>query len=219
MSADPHAGQPVAHLGPPLGADSTVMIAVHGRNASPASILELAPQLARPALTYLAPAAAGNTWYPFSFMAPFERNEPYLTSALRRLDSLVAQVTAVGVPSERIAFIGFSQGACLASEFVCRNPRRYGGLIVFSGALIGPPGTTWPATGRLDGVPVFLGCSDIDAHIPRERVEESEQVFRRMGADVTARIYPGMGHIVIADEIQAAQAILDRMLTASPVDR
>jgi predicted esterase len=208
---DPHAGQPTLSVGPPPTESRRVAILVHGRNASARNILDLVPRLDRPSLTYLAPAAANNTWYPLSFLAETEKNEPFLSSALRRLDALVADVVQSGVPRNRIVLLGFSQGACLVSEFVYRRPARYGGLVAFSGGLIGPPGTTWSDTGSFDGMPAFLGCSDVDAHVPRTRVEESAGVLARQGADVTARIYPGMGHVVSDDEIEQARVLIDRM--------
>lgn len=195
--------------GAPLGHGPAAVIMVHGRNAGPANILDLAPRLGRPALTYLAPAAAGRTWYPFSFMADRASNEPGLSSGLNVLGSLVARVQAAGTPTSRIVLLGFSQGACLTAEFAVRHPARYGGVIIFSGGLIGPPGTTWPRSGGFDGAPVFLGCSDRDSHVPESRVRESAEVFEHMGARVTMRIYPGMGHLVNDDEIAVAQSMID----------
>jgi len=205
---DPHGGQPVLSAGLPVDAATAVAILVHGRNAGPRNILELAGALAHPAFTYLAPGAANNTWYPLSFLAPRDQNEPYLSSALRRLGSLVADVAAAGVPRERIVLLGFSQGACLTAEFAVRHAGRWGGLIVFSGGLIGPPGTAWDVAGDFAGTPVFLGCSDVDAHVPKVRVEESAAVFERMGAATTIRIYPGMGHLVNDDEIAFARSVM-----------
>jgi predicted esterase len=205
---DPHAGQAVVQAGRRLGEGRAVVILVHGRNATPQNILELAGPLAHPALTWLAPAAAGSTWYPLSFLADRSRNEPFLSSALRRLDTLVDEVVAAGIPRTRLVLIGFSQGACLATEFVATRPARYGGLVAFSGGLIGPPGSRWDAAGSLDGTPAFLGCSDVDAHVPKDRVEESAQVLTRMGAEVTLRIYPGMGHVVSDDELTHARRIV-----------
>ena len=184
------------------------MILVHGRNAGPANILDLVPRLGRQDVTCLAPAAAGRTWYPYSFMTERAQNEPGLSSALQVLSRLVADVLAKGIASDHLVLLGFSQGACLTAEFAVRNPRRYGGIIVYSGGLIGPPGTTWDHRGRFDGTPVFLGCSDVDAHIPQVRVDESASVFERMGAAVTRRIYPGMGHLVNDDEIEFTRALL-----------
>jgi predicted esterase len=165
--------------------------------------------LDRPQFTYLAPSAAGNTWYPYSFMSAIERNEPHLSSALGRIDALVNEVAGRGVPKARVVLLGFSQGACLAGEYACRHGDRYGAVVMWSGGLIGPPGTTWTNPGGFDGTPVFLGCSDRDPHIPRARVDESAAVFARMGANATVRIYPGMGHTVNDDEIAFVQTLLD----------
>ncbi len=206
---EPHAGQPVAEAGAPLGAAPVVAIMVHGRNAAPANILDLVPRLARHAVTYLAPAAAGRTWYPNSFMSEIATNEPALSSALAALGALVDRSRRAGIPQERIVLLGFSQGACLVSEFAVRHAARFGGLAVLSGGLIGPPGTEWNRPGRFDGMPAFFGCSDHDAHVPEARVAESAEVFARMGADVTTRIYPDMGHRVDDDEIARVQRLLD----------
>lgn len=205
----PHEGQPVAEAGAALADARVAVMMVHGRNAGPANILELAPRLARPDVAYLAPAAAGRTWYPHSFMAEIGSNEPGLSSGLAVLASLVERVEAAGTPRERIVLLGFSQGACLTAEFAIRHASRFGGVLVFSGGLIGPPGTSWNATGRFDGTPVFFGCSDHDSHVPEARVHESAAHFARLGADVTKRIYPGMGHLVSDDEIAFAQSLLD----------
>lgn len=209
MTADAHAGQPVVEMGAPLGSAPGAVIMVHGRGASPANILELVPPLEHPNLAYLAPAAAGRTWYPYSFMADIPGNEPHLSSALGVLASLVARVEAAGIPRSRIVLLGFSQGACLSAEFAVRHPSRYGGVVVFSGGLIGPPGTEWPLDGDFNGTPVFLGCSNVDAHVPETRVLESAGVFSRMGADVTTRIYRGMGHLINDDEMAFARRLLD----------
>lgn len=205
---EPHAGQPVVEAGVPLGQAPAVVIMVHGRGAGPANILDLVPRLAHPNLTYLAPAAANHTWYPYSFMAERASNEPGLSSGLGVLESLVARTEAAGIPRSRLVLLGFSQGACLAAEFAVRHASRFGGVVVFSGGVIGPPGTRWEHDGRFDGTPVFLGCSDHDAHVPESRVIESEELFSRMGADVTRRSYPDMGHLVNDDEIAFAQRLL-----------
>ena len=156
-------------------------------------------------------AAADSTWYPFSFLTDIAKNEPGLSSALRRIGWLVDDASAHGVERNRILLLGFSQGACLAGEFASRHPGGYGGILIFSGGLIGPPGTAWDTPGSFEGTPVFLGCSDGDAHIPKDRVDESALVFERRGADVTERIYPGMGHVVNDDEIAFAQTLMDRL--------
>ncbi len=209
----PHAGQRVVHTGAPLESARAAMVMVHGRNAGPENIVDLAPVLDRPDFAYLAPAASGGTWYPNSFMAPRERNEPGISSGLFVIESLVAELLARGFATNAIMLLGFSQGACLASEFSIRHPRRYGGVMVLSGGLIGPPGTTWDdVSASLEGTPVFLGCSDVDSHIPAERVLESEAVFRRLGATVTRKLYPGMGHTISSDELRIVQGVMDEVL-------
>ncbi len=200
---DVHAGQPLRHAGRPLAEAGAAMILVHGRGATAESILELADYLPHPQMAYLAPQAAGQTWYPHSFLAPVPQNEPYLSSALARLEGLLA-----GIPPERVVWVGFSQGACLAAEFVARHGQRYGGVLLFSGGLIGPPGTPRDYEGTLAGTPVLLGCSDRDAHIPLARVEETAEVLARLGAAVDKRIYPCLGHTINDDEIRAAAALV-----------
>ncbi len=170
--------------------------------------LSLVPELHHDGFAYLAPQAAGSSWYPQSFLAPLAQNEPWLSSALARLGSLVAQVEAAGIPAERLILLGFSQGACLASEWMARHARRYGGLAALSGGLIGPEGTPRLYEGSLAGTPAFLGCSDVDFHIPATRVRETAQVLQGLGAQVTARLYPGMGHTINQDEIEAVQALM-----------
>lgn len=209
--SSPHAGQPILAAGARLGQSPGVVIMIHGRGASPQDILTLVPALDRPDLTYLAPAAANRTWYPFSFLTEIEKNEPFLSSALSAIDALVGDVIARGIPRDHIVLLGFSQGACLASEYAVRNAGRYGGLVAFSGGVIGPPGTSWVHPGSFAGTPVFFGCSDVDAHIPKERVQESAALFQQMGADVTMRLYPGMGHLVCDDEIEFARGVLERL--------
>ncbi|HMQ34105.1 MAG TPA: dienelactone hydrolase family protein [Chloroflexaceae bacterium] len=206
MTVNIHRG-PVLAAGAPLETARGAVVMVHGRGASAESILSLAPELRADDLAYLAPQATNGSWYPFSFMAPLSNNEPFLSAALEAVGALVAHVEGAGIPAERIVLLGFSQGACLASEFVARNARRYGGLIAFSGGLIGPEGTPRDYQGDLAGTPVFLGCSDVDSHIPKERVLESEAVLARLGGAVTAKLYPGMGHTVNEDELEHARAI------------
>ena len=205
----PHGGQRLLMGGAPLDSASGGLIAIHGRGAGAEDIFALAREVAPPSITILAPQAAGNTWYLYRFLEPTERNEPYLSSALRIVADLIAQLGEQDIPPERVALLGFSQGACLALEAAARNARRYAGVIAFSGGLIGPLGTSFNFPGCLDGTPVFLGCSDVDPHIPKERVEESAAALRRLGAAVDARLYPGMGHTVNRDELEAARAMLD----------
>jgi predicted esterase len=184
---------------------------VHGRGAGPANILDLAPRIGHPGVAYLAPAASGGTWYPKSFMAPTEENEPGISSGIAVVHALIDEVIAAGVPTDRLMLLGFSQGACLTSTAAQRRPDRYGGVIIFSGGLIGPPGTTWKGQGSFHETPVFFGSSDVDAHVPEARVRETAAVFERMGAAVTTRIYPGMGHLVNDDELSFARDLLARL--------
>jgi phospholipase/carboxylesterase len=204
----PHAGQPVVTRGQPLGEGRTVVILVHGRGAAPGDILDLTTAFDQPDVTWLAPAAAGGTWYPLGFMSPIEENEPGISSAIGVLHGLIDEAVTKGVAAGRIVLLGFSQGACLAATAAQRRPARYGGVIVYSGGLIGPPGTLWNQFGNFDGTPVFLGCSDRDPHIPEERVRASAAVFKRMRAAVTMRIYPGMGHMVNGDELTFTRDLL-----------
>jgi len=197
---------------PPARAKGVVLL-IHGRGATAESILPLADVLAMPDLCYLAPQAEGYTWYPQSFMAPTAANEPYLSRALDRVASIIADILAARVEASHMSVIGFSQGACLASETVLRNPRPYGFVGVLSGGAIGPPGTPRDYQGSLAGARVFLGCSDQDAHIPLARVKETTAVFSRMGAAVTERIYPGSAHGINDDEITFLRAGLASFVT------
>lgn len=205
---DPHATQTILHRGPNPAAARLAVILVHGRGGSAAEMLNVADGLGLDDVAWLAPEAAGRTWYPYSFLSPIERNEPGITSGLRVLGRLVEDLGQAGVPPERIGVLGFSQGACLSLEFAARHAGRYAAVVGLSGGLIGPPGTPRDYAGSLAGTPVFLGCSDIDAHIPVERVRESADVFRRLGATVDERIYPEMGHTVNDDELEAVRVLL-----------
>ena len=205
---DPHGGQPVLSVGPPLTEARLAMIAIHGRGASAEDILGIAREVAASDVAFLAPQAAGSSWYPYSFLSPIPRNEPYLSSALRLIAALVDDIAAAGVSHERIGVLGFSQGACLSLEFAARHARRYAAVIALSGGLIGPAGTPRNYGGTMEGTPVLLGCSDADPHIPVERVRESAEVFRAMNANVDERIYPRMGHTVNGDELRAVQSLL-----------
>ncbi len=204
----PHQGQPLVLAGEPLETARAAMIMVHGRGADAQDILMLADELAQPGFAYLAPQARHNTWYPYSFLSPIPNNEPGISSGMAALDAALARVMAAGIPVERTMLLGFSQGACLSLEYVARHARRYGGVVGLSGGLIGPPGTPRDYPGFLEGTPVFLGCSDVDPHIPKERVAETAEVLQRMGGQVTARIYPGMGHTVNWDELEFVQGLM-----------
>ncbi len=213
---DPHAGQPVLSLGAPLSSAKAAMIMVHGRGASAGDILGLAPGLQAPSVVFLAPQAAGHTWYPNRFLSPIETNEPWLSSALAVLAGIESRVIEAGIPLESVFFLGFSQGACLILEYAARNARRYGGIIGLSGGIIGPDETPRDYAGSLQGTPVFLGCSDVDPHIPKARVLLSEQVLTRLGGSVTARLYPNRGHTINAEEIETVRTMIQTVLDAKP---
>jgi len=199
------------HAGPEPTAARLTMVLVHGRGASAADILGVAPELGVDDVAFVAPDAPGRTWYPYSFLAPLQQNEPYLSAALQTVHAIVADLQRQGIARDRIGLLGFSQGACLSLEYVARHATRYAAVIGFSGGLIGPPGTPRTYSGSLNGTPVFLGCSDVDPHIPLERVHETRDVLAALGAAVDERIYPGMGHTINRDEIEAAK----RMLTGT----
>jgi phospholipase/carboxylesterase len=198
----------VLHAGAPLARARAAAILLHGRGAEAQGMLALAEEFAQYDIAYLAPQAPGHSWYPYSFLAPLEQNEPYLSRALASVSATLEHAATAGFAPERVALIGFSQGGCLTLEYVARNAKRYGAVAGLSAGLIGPPGTPRDDAGTFAGTPVFLGCSDIDSHIPLARVHESRDVLTRMGAAVTEHIYPGMGHTVNADEIAHVAKLL-----------
>lgn len=199
----------VIRAGAPLGAARAAMILVHGRGASAEGMLGLAGAFEADDFAYVAPQARSGSWYPQSFMAPIAENEPHLSNALKTLSDVVADAERQGVPSDRIVLLGFSQGACLTLEFAARNARRFGGVVGLSGGLIGPEATPRTYGGSLAGTPVFLGCSDVDFHIPLKRVNESAEVLKALGGNVTEIIYPGMGHTIVQDEVDHVKRILN----------
>jgi phospholipase/carboxylesterase len=207
--ADPHAAMPVLAVGAPLAGAQAAVVLVHGRGASAEDILGFAGPLERPGVAFLAPQAAEHTWYPQRFLAPLAVNEPWLSSALAKLASLRADLAAAGIPDERIVWLGFSQGACLTSEYVARNPRRWGGLVAAVGGRIGPQGMAFDDPGDLARTPVYLGCGDADPHIPWPRVAESAAAFTRQNADVTLRRYPGYPHSVHPEAVSFARHLLE----------
>ena len=210
---DAHASATVLTAGEPLVGARAAMVMVHGRGATAESILELRNELPGDGFAFLAPQAEGQTWYPYSFLAPIEDNEPWLSSALAVLGRLLRRAEDAGLSGERVMLLGFSQGGCLTLEYAARNAARHGGVAGLSGGLIGPPGTPREYGGSFESTPIFLGCSDIDPHIPLWRVEETDEVLTRMGAAVTRRIYPGMGHTVNRDELDHVGRMM-RTLTA-----
>ena len=212
MTLSPHRGQPVLSAGESLSRARAAMLMIHGRGARAEDILSLADQFTQPGFAYLAPQATGNTWYPNRFLAPLEDNEPWLSSALELVGDVMSQIYAAGVPAERTILLGFSQGACLTLEFAARHAKRYGGIVGLSGVLIGPDNTPRDYPGSLAGTPVFLGCSDVDFHVPKERVNETADVMRRMGGNVTARLYPNMDHTINQDETDFVRSMMEQLV-------
>lgn len=210
--ADPRQPLPVVLAGEPPESARAAMIMLHGRGATAQDILTLTADLHSPGFIYLAPQAAGNAWYPNSFLAPIASNEPHLSSALSVITSLLDQLAQLGIPAERTILLGFSQGACLTLEYVARNPRRYGGVVGLSGGLIGPDGTPRDYSGSLADTAVFLGCSDTDPHISKERVEQAAETLRLLGGNVTMRLYPHMEHTVNQDELRFVQSMMASVL-------
>lgn len=207
----PHGGGALRQAGSAIESARAAMILVHGRGGSAEDILSLMPHLEHPGVAYVAPQAAGNTWYPYSFMAPMPDNEPGLSSGLRRLAGIVELLEEQGLSAEQQILLGFSQGACLTLEFVARNAHRFGGVVGLTGGLIGPPGTRREYSGSLDGTPVLLGASDPDPHVPWARVTETAEVLEGLGGVVTLRRYPGMGHTIHPEELQLARAMLEEI--------
>jgi len=203
-----HRPGPVAAAGAPLAEARAAAILVHGRGATAAGILELAGELAAPGLAFLAPQAANGTWYPLSFLAPLEANQPWLDSALARVGDLIAEIEAAGIAAERIALVGFSQGACLATELVARRPRRYGALAAFVGGRIGPPGTRFGSVGDLAGTPALFAAGDPDPHVPWTRVAESAANLEALGADVRTVRRPGFPHSIHPADLALARGML-----------
>jgi predicted esterase len=195
----------------PLAQARAAMILIHGRGADAGSILSLVPELDGQEFAYLAPQAAGGSWYPYRFLEPLERNEPYLSSGLAVIGDLIQKVNQSGIATPRIMLLGFSQGACLTLEFAARNARRYGGVVGLSGGLIGADDTPRDYPGSLDGTPIFLGCSDVDFHVPKARVDETAVVLERLGGKVTKRIYPGLGHTINQDELDFVKAMMSTL--------
>jgi phospholipase/carboxylesterase len=208
----PHDDQPLERAGADPADASAAVVLAHGRGATARGILDLGREVSPDGVALLAPQAARSTWYPDSFMAPVEANEPGRTSGLAALDRAVEAAADGGIDRDRIALVGFSQGACLASEYVARDPRGYGALAALSGGLIGETVDPDGYDGDLAGTPAFLGCSDRDPHIPAERVHATADVLDDLGADVTVELYPGMGHDVNEDELEHLAAMVERLV-------
>jgi predicted esterase len=214
VNTDPHGAQPIVSAGTPLVQAVGAIILLHGRGGSAHDILGLGASIAPEGVALLAPEAAGHSWYPNSFLAPRSQNEPYLSSALARIATTVRAVIDAGFPPDKIALCGFSQGACLATEFVGRNPRRYAGLLAFTGALIGPLDEPLKLTGDLEGTTVLLSSGDPDPHVPWLRVQQSAELLTGIGATVITRRYAGRPHTVLQQEIQDGQLLLQHAFAA-----
>lgn len=208
MNSRKHDIRHTVFAGKPLDQASAAMIFVHGRGASAESILTLADHLDIPDFALAAPQATGDTWYPFSFLAPEAQNEPWLSSALELLQNLVSDIKEAGISTEHIYFTGFSQGACLTAEFLARNANRYGGALIFTGGVIGQQIQRGRYSGDFGGMPVFFGSANPDFHVPVERVYATANIFRELHAVVTEKMYPGMGHTIIPDEIEEGKKII-----------
>ena len=198
----------IVSAGSALKPGGKVLIMLHGRGGSAEDILPLGAHLNTTGFSLLAPQAGNHAWYPYSFLAPPEQNEPWLSSALELLAALVDELLQQGIAPEHIYLCGFSQGACLALEFAARHARRYGGVVAFTGGLIGDRIYPQHYTGDFAQTPVFIGSSDPDAHVPEERVQATADILRGMHARVTVRIYPGMGHTINQDEIEQANKLV-----------
>lgn len=221
VSDDPHANEPVLHSGAPVAEAQAAAILIHGRGSSAEDIMRLVPTIdpggVAGSLAYLAPQAAGNSWYPHRFLAPVTQNEPYLSSALAVIDALLDEITAAGLGTAKTLLLGFSQGACLALEAAARGGRRLGAVAGLSGALIGPiDAPRSPLAATVSGLPVFLGCGDVDDHIPLSHLNHTAGLLREAGASVDLRVYQGMPHTINRDEVEAVRqqlAVLTGQLT------
>ncbi|HXR85108.1 MAG TPA: dienelactone hydrolase family protein [Hanamia sp.] len=185
-----------------------VLIMIHGRGANAEDILSLGNYLNVKDFALLAPQASQNSWYPFSFLAPPSQNEPWLSSALSLIGDTLKDVVAEGISEENIYFTGFSQGACLTLEYVCRNARKYGGVVAFTGGLIGDKIYTQNYKGDFNQTPFFIGSSNPDPHIPVQRVHQTTEILKSMNADVTEKIFENMGHTITKNEIDLANELV-----------
>lgn len=209
----PHQDKPKASKGLSLQKAKAAMIMIHGRGASAESIVQLSDEFGFPEVHYVAPQAGGHTWYPYSFLAGINMNEPGISSGIKAIDELRKEINDSGIPNERIFFLGFSQGACLTLEYVARHPDKYAGVFALTGGLIGPEVSLSNYEGNLMETPIFIGSSDIDPHVPLERVNESEYILSELGGRVNKVIYPGMGHFVNEDEIKQVRSIMAQTLS------
>lgn len=205
-----HEHQSLLQSGTPLEAAKAVMILLHGRGDTSQGIMGLSQEFEHPDFAFVAPQAANNTWYPFRFIEPTSRNEPYLTSAIQTVNNIL-ELTQKHVSLQRTFLVGFSQGACLALEVAARKGGKFGGVIAFSGGLIGDT-LEFEKYQNLEQTPFFLGCSDVDSHIPKTRVEESAVLLEKLGASVTMRLYPNFGHSINENELEQTRALIKTSL-------
>lgn len=210
---NPHLEISPRHSGESLDRAPYVVIAVHGRNGTPDVVETLVARLGWSSVACLALTAFNKSWYPERFIAPIERNQPWLDHALEAVDRCVHSVVTHGIPLERIILLGWSQGACLTSEYVVRNPARYAGVVLFTGGAIGPEGATWPVRGSLAGTPVYLGTGDTDEWVPLFRVRETADVMRQLDGLVHERVLPARPHVVSDVEIADVQQIFRDIIT------
>lgn len=208
----PHQDSKVFRHGASLSRAKAAMIMVHGRGALAKGMFPLADQFAQPDFHYIAPQAQHHTWYPHSFLEPRKKNEPGISSGLQMLHDLLKSIVEAGIPKENIILLGFSQGACLATEFAARHPQKLGGVVALSGGLIGPMINNDHYSGSMKHTPVFIGCSDNDPHVPIKRIDETETVFEKLNANVNKQIYKGMGHTIIEEEIKEVRGMMAEIL-------
>jgi phospholipase/carboxylesterase len=207
---NPHLGQPLEKAGADLAGAPVVAVVVHGRDLDPVYMLEhLVGLLDRPEVSYLLPTADGRSWYPGSFLAPLADNEPRLSFALYRLEALRVDLETAGVDPATIVWVGFSQGACLITEYVARSTHKFGGLVSLTGGLIGPPDEGLTKPSAVNELPSFFGASDVDPFVPLERVRTTARAFEAAGAVVSEAVYPGAIHEIVSDEVEQCGRILD----------
>jgi predicted esterase len=216
---DIHKGQPTITVGLENDRANLIVILLHGRGSSAEAMVPIADSLSMEGVRIIIPQAGLNRWYPQTAFGPLDANEPDLSSALALIDSLIAAAHEEGFSNEQIFFGGFSQGACLASEYVARNARKYGGLFVFSGALIGPKGMPRNYPGSFEKMPVFIGGSDVDPWVSHDLILDTAAVFQRMGADVDLRTYPGMTHTINVEEISCVREMLAHAASVKEVQQ
>jgi len=194
--------------GTPAKQAKTALVMLHGRGGAAGDMIRLAKLFNLTDVALYAPQATNNSWYPYSFMAPEKQNQPALDSAIDAIDSLVKQAVADGIPTEKIYFVGFSQGACLTLEYVGRKAQRYGGAVAFTGGLIGQELITERYKGDFDGTPVLISTSNPDPHVPLSRVEETVKVLQKLGGDITLKVYEGKPHTITQPEIELANEVI-----------